>query len=68
MLALSVLLLSGVLKWEDCLGCTPAWDTLLWFSGGRVLQYMEAMLYSMVRQGPSEAAGIVYQVHEALEG
>lgn len=23
---------------------------------------------SMVRQGPSEAAGIVYQVHEALEG
>lgn len=33
MLALSVLLLSGVLKWQDCLACTPAWDTLVWFTG-----------------------------------
>lgn len=30
-LALSLLLLSGVLSWRDCLEYTPAWDTLLWF-------------------------------------
>ncbi|EIE21539.1 Sodium/sulfate symporter [Coccomyxa subellipsoidea C-169] len=30
-LALSLLLVSGVLSWRDCLEYTPAWDTLLWF-------------------------------------
>lgn len=32
LVALSILLLSGVLSWDDCLSFTPAWDTLLWFS------------------------------------
>ena len=32
MLGLSVLLLSGVLEWKDCLAYTPAWDTLTWFA------------------------------------
>ena len=22
------------MTWSDCLGYTPAWDTLIWFSGG----------------------------------
>ncbi|KAG6399772.1 hypothetical protein SASPL_141257 [Salvia splendens] len=28
---LSVLLLTGVLEWEDCLNETQAWDTVVWF-------------------------------------
>ncbi|KAL3693785.1 hypothetical protein R1sor_007436 [Riccia sorocarpa] len=32
MLGLSVLLLLGVLKWEDCLAEKSAWDTLAWFA------------------------------------
>jgi divalent anion:Na+ symporter, DASS family len=32
MLGLSVLLLSGVLEWKDCLSATAAWDTLAWFA------------------------------------
>ncbi|XP_047968332.1 dicarboxylate transporter 2.1, chloroplastic-like [Salvia hispanica] len=31
MIGLSVLLLTGVLEWEDCLNETQAWDTLVWF-------------------------------------
>lgn len=29
---LSVLLVTGVLKWKDCLNYPPAWDTLFWFA------------------------------------
>jgi divalent anion:Na+ symporter, DASS family len=32
MLGLSLLLLSGVVEWKDCLSYTPAWDTLTWFA------------------------------------
>ena len=32
MMGLSVLLLTGVLEWKDCLQYTPAWDTLTWFA------------------------------------
>ena len=32
MLGLSVLLLTGVLSWRDCLTYPPAWDTLFWFA------------------------------------
>ncbi|KAI7734633.1 hypothetical protein M8C21_019008 [Ambrosia artemisiifolia] len=32
MIALSILLLLGVLEWEDCLKETSAWDTLVWFA------------------------------------
>lgn len=32
MLALSLLLLLGVLKWDDCLSEKSAWDTLAWFA------------------------------------
>ncbi|GKA58516.1 dicarboxylate transporter 2.1, chloroplastic-like protein [Tanacetum coccineum] len=32
MIALSILLLSGVLEWEDCLNEKSAWDTLAWFA------------------------------------
>lgn len=31
MIGLSVLLLSGVLEWDDCLSEKQAWDTLAWF-------------------------------------
>ncbi|KAK1404177.1 dicarboxylate transporter 2.1, chloroplastic-like [Heracleum sosnowskyi] len=31
MLGLSILLLLGVLDWDDCLSETSAWDTLIWF-------------------------------------
>lgn len=30
MMGLTVLLFTGVLEWEDCLGYKPAWDTLTW--------------------------------------
>ncbi|KAI3789060.1 hypothetical protein L2E82_01847 [Cichorium intybus] len=32
MLSLSILLLLGVLEWEDCLSEKSAWDTLAWFA------------------------------------
>ncbi|CAL5434347.1 unnamed protein product [Camellia sinensis] len=32
MLGLSILLLLGVLDWDDCLGEKSAWDTLAWFA------------------------------------
>lgn len=32
-LAVALLLFTGVLSWSDCLNCTQAWDTLFWFSG-----------------------------------
>ena len=32
MLGLSVLLLTGVLTWKDCLTYPAAWDTLFWFA------------------------------------
>ncbi|XP_078162639.1 dicarboxylate transporter 2.1, chloroplastic isoform X2 [Carex rostrata] len=32
MLGLSILLLLGVLKWDDCLSEKSAWDTLAWFA------------------------------------
>lgn len=32
MIALSILLLLGVLRWEDCLNEISAWDTLAWFA------------------------------------
>lgn len=32
MLGLCILLLSGVLKWDDCLSEKSAWDTLTWFA------------------------------------
>lgn len=44
MMALSVLLLSGVLSWDDCLSEKSAWDTLAWFA---VLIGMSAQLNSM---------------------
>lgn len=31
-MAISLLLIAGVLRWEDCLACTLAWDTLVWLS------------------------------------
>ncbi len=33
MLGLCALLCTGTLSWRDCLTYSPAWDTLLWFSG-----------------------------------
>lgn len=30
MMGLTVLLTTGVLEWDDCLGYKPAWDTLTW--------------------------------------
>lgn len=44
MIGLSVLLVSGVLKWKDCLEYSPAWDTLFWFA---VLISMSAALTNM---------------------
>lgn len=32
MVGLSILLVSGVLDWQDCLNEKSAWDTLAWFS------------------------------------
>lgn len=32
MIALSILLLLGVLEWEDCLSEKSAWDTFAWFA------------------------------------
>ncbi|XP_044489914.1 dicarboxylate transporter 2.1, chloroplastic-like [Mangifera indica] len=32
MIGLSILLLLGVLNWDDCLSETSAWDTLAWFA------------------------------------
>jgi divalent anion:Na+ symporter, DASS family len=44
MLGLSCLLVTGVLKWRDCLEYTPAWDTLTWFA---VLIGMSSQLNQM---------------------
>ncbi|KVH93407.1 Sodium/sulfate symporter [Cynara cardunculus var. scolymus] len=44
MLALSVLLLLGVLNWDDCLTEKSAWDTLAWFA---VLVGMAAQLTNL---------------------
>eukprot|EP00210_Caulerpa_lentillifera_P004147 g3953.t1 len=44
MIGLSILLLTGVLKWKDCLEYSPAWDTLFWFA---VLISMSGALNSM---------------------
>ncbi|CAI7792953.1 unnamed protein product [Closterium sp. NIES-53] len=44
MIALCVLLLSGVLSWNDCLAEKSAWDTLAWFA---VLIGMSAQLNAM---------------------
>ncbi|KAL3130986.1 cytochrome P450-dit2 [Trebouxia sp. C0009 RCD-2024] len=44
MLGLSVLLVTGVLKWKDCLNYPPAWDTLFWFA---VLVGMSGQLNSL---------------------
>lgn len=41
MLGLTALIFTGVLRWQDCLRCSSAWDTLLWFS---VLVGMSAQL------------------------
>lgn len=32
LVGLSVLLVSGVLTWKECLDYNPAWDTLIWFA------------------------------------
>ena len=32
MLGLSILLLTGVLSWKECLEYAAAWDTLFWFA------------------------------------
>lgn len=34
MLAVSLLLATGVLTWKDCLTYTAAMDTLVWFTSG----------------------------------
>lgn len=44
MLGLSVLLLTGVLGWDDCLSEKSAWDTLAWFA---VLVGMSGQLNAM---------------------
>ncbi|KAK3042948.1 hypothetical protein RJ639_001024, partial [Escallonia herrerae] len=44
MLGLSILLLSGVLDWDDCLSEKSAWDTLAWFG---VLVGMAAQLTAL---------------------
>lgn len=44
MLGLCTLLLTGVLKWKDCLNETSAWDTLVWFA---VLIGMSSQLKQM---------------------
>ncbi|KAJ9538030.1 hypothetical protein OSB04_030763 [Centaurea solstitialis] len=44
MLALSILLLLGVLNWDDCLTEKSAWDTLAWFA---VLVGMAAQLTNL---------------------
>lgn len=46
LLALSLLLLTGVLTWRDCLQYTPAWDTLIWFG---VVIGMSTNLNTLVR-------------------
>ena len=56
MLGLTSLLYTGVLKWSDCLKCTTAWDTLLWFS---VLVGMSAQLNEL---------GIIKCFQEAASG
>ncbi|XP_052200715.1 dicarboxylate transporter 2.1, chloroplastic-like isoform X2 [Diospyros lotus] len=45
MLALSILLLLGVLDWDDCLSEKSAWDTLAWFA---ILVGMAGQLTNLV--------------------
>ncbi|KAK9815699.1 hypothetical protein WJX72_008247 [[Myrmecia] bisecta] len=55
MLGLSVLLLTGVLHWRDCLNYPPAWDTLFWFA---VLVGMSGQLNTLgVISWASESVG-----------
>ncbi len=47
MLGLSVLLLTGVLTWKDCLTYPAAWDTLFWFAilvGAPSLPFLQAVV------------------------
>ena len=44
MIGLCILLLSGTLKWQECLNYAPAWDTLFWFA---VLIGLSGQLNSM---------------------
>lgn len=44
MIGMCILLITGVLKWKDCLEYGPAWDTLFWFA---VLISMSSALNSM---------------------
>lgn len=44
MIGLCVLLVTGVLKWKECLEYSAAWDTLFWFA---VLISMSAALTTM---------------------
>lgn len=44
MICLCLLLVTGVLKWNQCLEYAPAWDTLFWFA---VLISMSSALNSM---------------------
>lgn len=44
MLGLTILLLAGVLDWDDCLSEKQAWDTLVWFG---VLIGMAAQLTTL---------------------
>eukprot|EP00803_Ostreobium_quekettii_P007758 evm.model.scf_1215EXC.5 EVM.evm.TU.scf_1215EXC.5 scf_1215EXC:28331-33596(-) len=44
MMGLCILLLSGTLKWQECLNYAPAWDTLFWFA---VLIGLSGQLNSM---------------------
>eukprot|EP00803_Ostreobium_quekettii_P001978 evm.model.scf_1858.2 EVM.evm.TU.scf_1858.2 scf_1858:5517-13692(+) len=44
MIGLCILLLTGTLKWQDCLNYAPAWDTLFWFA---VLIGLSGQLNSM---------------------
>jgi DASS family divalent anion:Na+ symporter len=36
LLAVCILLATGVLQWSDCLAYNAPWDTLVWFTGVRV--------------------------------
>ena len=58
MIGLTILLVSGTLKWKDCLEYTPAWDTLFWFA---VLISMSGGLNSMgvIKALADNAAGVL---------
>ncbi|KAK9820754.1 hypothetical protein WJX81_000132 [Elliptochloris bilobata] len=56
MLGLCALLVSGVLKWRDCLDYSAAWDTLFWF----------AVLVGM--SGQLNALGVIKHFADAVGG